>query len=82
MGYAVQIGAFSEEKDAEKLQRKMASRFGNAYIENVRSDKGLLYRVRVGPRPTMAEAAQVAASLQRENFQALVVRVDTPVKDC
>ena len=74
-GYAVQIGAFSESKAAEKLQRRMASRYGSAYIENVRSDKGMLYRVRVGPKPTMTEAAQVAASLKRENFEPLVVQV-------
>jgi rare lipoprotein A len=81
-GYAVQIGAFSEAKAAEKLQRRMASRFGNAYIENVRSDKGILYRVRVGPKRTMKEAEQLAASLRLENFQSLVVRIDGPVKDC
>jgi rare lipoprotein A len=78
IGYAVQIGAFSELKAADKLQRQMASRYGSAYIENVRTDKGLLYRVRVGPAPTMAEAAQIAGSLQRENIETLVVQVAVP----
>lgn len=80
-GYAVQIGAYTDAKAAGQLQQRMASRYGNAYIENVRSDKGMLYRVRVGPRPTMAEAAQLAASLERENFQSLVVRVDSRAGD-
>lgn len=80
-GYAVQIGAFSDAEAAEKLQRRMASRYGNAYIEKVRSDKGMLYRVRVGPKPTMAEAVQLAASLERENFPSLVVRVDLPIRN-
>ena len=78
-GYAVQVGAFSESKAAEKLQRRMALRYGSAYIEYVRSDKGLLYRVRVGPKSTLAEAAQVAASLKQENFESLVVQV--PIQD-
>jgi rare lipoprotein A len=81
-GYAVQIGAFSEEEAAEKLQRQMASRYGGAYIENVRSSHGMLYRVRVGPRRTLTEAATLAASLQQEKFQTIVVRVDARAKDC
>lgn len=81
-GYAVQIAAFGDARAANELQRRMASRYGSAYIENVRSDQGVLYRVRVGPKPTLAEANQLAASLERENFQPLVVRVDSTPKDC
>lgn len=75
--FAVQIGAFREPSSAEQLQRRMAARYGGAYIEQVRSGQGLLYRVRVGPKPSLTEAQQLAASLERENFPSLIVRVDS-----
>jgi len=79
--FAVQIGAFREPDSAEQLQRRMAARYGGAYIEEVRTDQGLLYRVRVGPKPSLTEAQQLAASLERENFSSLIVRVDSTVRN-
>ncbi|MSO19911.1 MAG: septal ring lytic transglycosylase RlpA family protein [Acidobacteria bacterium] len=79
--YAVQIGAFSDAATAEQLQRRMTVRYGAAYVENVRTNNGMMYRVRVGPKPSLAEAAQLAASLKEETFPALIVRVDSPVRN-
>jgi rare lipoprotein A len=73
--YAVQVGAFRERPAAEQLQRQLASRFGNAYIENYESDSGLFYRVRVGPRP-LPDAQQLASQLESESLPTFVVRLD------
>lgn len=79
--FAVQIGAFSDADTAEQLQRRMTEQYGAAYVENVRTDNGMMYRVRVGPKPSLAEAAQLAASLKKETFPALIVRVDSPERN-
>jgi len=74
--YAVQIGAFSERPTAERLQQRMVSRYGGAYIENYDSERGRLFRVRVGPRPSLPDAQQLARQLENENLAGFVVRLD------
>lgn len=56
VGYAVQLGAFSKADDANALRDKLRSAGFNAFVESVRSDKGVLSRVRVGPVATRADA--------------------------
>ena len=56
VGYAVQLGAFGKPEDAGKLRDKLRAAGFNAFVESVRSDKGQLTRVRVGPVATRAEA--------------------------
>jgi rare lipoprotein A len=74
--YAVQVGAFRDRPAAEQLQRRLASRYGNAYVEDYPSDNGLFYRVRVGPKPSLPEAQQLASQLQSERLPTFVVRLD------
>jgi cell division septation protein DedD len=74
--YAVQVAAYRDLADAERLQKRMAARYGKAFIENYESSDGLYYRVRVGPKPSLSEARQLAAQLGRESSGAFVVRVD------
>ena len=74
--YVVQVGAFSELPTAERLQKQLASRFGSAYIENYDSDRGRLFRVRVGPRSSLSEAEQLARQLENENLPGFVIRLD------
>lgn len=67
VGFAVQLGAFNSAADADTLrERARAAGFG-AFVQQVRTDKGMLNRVRVGPVMNRAEAdqlkAQVAAKL-------------------
>lgn len=56
LGFAVQLGAFSNADEAAKLRDRLRSAGFNAFVESVRSDKGVLSRVRVGPVATRAEA--------------------------
>lgn len=74
--FAVQVGAFREQSTAERLKNQLATQFGNAFIENYDSDRGHLFRVRVGPRPSLSDAQQLARQLESENLPGFVVRVD------
>jgi cell division septation protein DedD len=65
VGFAVQLGAFSQAADANALRDKLRADGFSAFVEQVRTDKGTLNRVRVGPVASRADAdalkAQVAA---------------------
>jgi rare lipoprotein A len=75
--FAVQIGAFREQENAQRLKAQMESRNLPASIVTYDSPNGPFYRVRVGRLPTEADATQLAAQL-RATGQAttFVVRVD------
>lgn len=72
VGFAVQLGAFSAEAEAGKLRDRARAAGFNAFVEQVRTDKGTLSRVRVGPVADRAEAdrlkAQLAAKLGIDGF--------------
>lgn len=65
VGFAVQLGAFSNAADANALRDRVRGGGFSAFVEQVRTDKGVLNRVRVGPVANRADAdrlkAQVAA---------------------
>jgi cell division septation protein DedD len=67
VGFAVQLGAFSNAEEATRLRDRARSAGFSAFVESVRTDKGTLSRVRVGPVADRAAAerlqAQVAAKL-------------------
>jgi len=58
-GWAVQVGAFSKSEDANALRDRLRTGGQAAFVERVPTDKGELFRVRVGPE------------LRRENANAL-----------
>jgi cell division septation protein DedD len=67
VGFAVQLGAFSSAADANALRDRARAAGFSAFVEQVRTDKGTLSRVRVGPVASRADAdrlkAQVAAKV-------------------
>ena len=67
VGFAVQLGAFSNAEEATRLRDRARAAGFSAFVESVRTDKGTLSRVRVGPVADRADAdrlrAQVAAKL-------------------
>lgn len=67
VGFAVQLGAFSQVADANALRDKLRAGGFSAFVEQVKTDKGTLSRVRVGPVASRADAdklkAQVAAKV-------------------
>ena len=63
IGFAVQMGAFSRESDATSLRDRLRAAGYSAIVQPVRTDKGTLSRVRVGPVATRAEAEQLKSRL-------------------
>ena len=65
VGFAVQLGAFSQVADANALRDKLRANGFSAFVQQVKTDKGTLSRVRVGPVASRADAealkSQVAA---------------------
>lgn len=63
VGFAVQLGAFGNAADATRLRDKARASGFSAFVEQVRTDKGLLNRVRIGPVVSRTEADQLKAQI-------------------
>ncbi|KAB7766310.1 SPOR domain-containing protein [Xanthomonas maliensis] len=63
VGFAVQLGAFARAEDANALRDKVRAAGFSAFVEQVRTDKGALSRVRVGPVANRSEAEQLRAQV-------------------
>jgi rare lipoprotein A len=72
--YAVQIGAFPQRADAEKLMKQMQQKYGTAKLVFRQGDQ--TWRVLVGMEPTMENANTLAQELDKEAGPAFVVAVD------
>jgi cell division septation protein DedD len=66
-GFAVQLGAFSNAADANALRDRARGAGFSAFVEQIRTDKGTLSRVRVGPVANRSDAdrlkTQVASKI-------------------
>ncbi len=75
--FTVQIGAFAERVNAERVRNQLGPRYSPIFIQEYDSPTGHLFRVRVGSVATEAAAQQLAVRLQSESgFQTFVVRLD------
>jgi rare lipoprotein A len=75
--FAVQIGAFVKQENAQRLKAEMEARSFPVTIVTFDSANGLLYRVRVGRLATEQAANQLAAQLHStDQFTTFVVRLD------
>jgi rare lipoprotein A len=75
--FAVQVGAFREQENAQRLKIEMESRNLPVSIATYDSPSGLFYRVRVGRAPTEADANQLAGQLRSTGqLTTFVVRLD------
>jgi len=63
VGFAVQLGAFSSAAEADKLRDRARAAGFSAFVQQVRTDKGTLSRVRVGPVMNRADADQLKAQV-------------------
>ena len=74
--FAVQVGAFSDRANAERLRERLEGRYGPARIVERRSSAAV-WRVLVGRLETEEAAEAVAARIrQEEKIEAIVVRGD------
>lgn len=74
VGFAVQLGAFGKADDANALRDKVRAAGFSAFVEQVRTDKGVLHRVRVGPVASRADADQLKAQVASRVGVAGMVR--------
>jgi cell division septation protein DedD len=76
--FAVQVGAFRDRSNAERLKECIKSQFGPVIIQDFERDDGLFYRVRVGHEGTEDAARSLAQSLRRANLATgtFVVRLN------
>lgn len=61
VGFAVQLGAFGNAEEANRLRDRARAAGFSAFTEQVRGEAGPLTRVRIGPVATRAEAEQLKA---------------------
>ena len=73
-GWVVQLGSFSSQQNARQLADKVGgSGFPVFLMELDRSGKKL-YRVRVGPRDTRAQATELAGRLKKAGYSGQVTQ--------
>jgi DedD protein len=65
-GWAVQVGAYQSERDASGRRDALRNAGFSAYVEPVKTAKGTLYRVRVGPTAERAGADKLRAELKEK----------------
>jgi len=75
--FAVQVGAFGDRANADRMQKSMSSAYGSAK-EVLRQGDPPLWRVVVGREPTPEAAETLAQRIRQEQkmTQAFVVRLD------
>ena len=75
----MQIGAFADRANADRLRERLLSRYQPIFIQDYDAPGGRFYRVRVGRIPTPDAAQQLARQLQTsDGFQTFVLRLDQP----
>lgn len=75
--FTVQVGAFRDRGNAERLRERLGSSYAPIFIQQYNSPEGLFYRVRVGKVPSEDGARSVGEQLRtREGFTPFVVRLD------
>ena len=71
--FTIQIGAFSELKNAQRLKAKLSRIYRNAHITKYDNGRTILYRVRVGQCSTLKEARALEKKLKRKGFNNAVI---------
>ena len=77
--FAVQVGAFRDRANAERLRSRMEARYGTARLL-VRAENPSVWRVLVGAEATEDGANRLAERIRQESIEktpAFVVRIDS-----
>ncbi|MBF8268607.1 MAG: hypothetical protein HW386_316 [Gammaproteobacteria bacterium] len=61
--WVVQLGSFSSEENAESLNKELRQAGFAAFVEPLKQDNSLVYRVRVGPELLRADAEKLQSQL-------------------
>ena len=71
--WAVQLGSFGNEANAERLAADLRKQGFAAFLSRLQSDSGTLHRVRVGPQKDRESAEEMAARLAKAGHKGQVV---------
>ncbi len=75
--FTVQVGAFKEQANAERLRARLNELYPPATIQQVNLDEGTFYRVRAGKVSGEQAAQKFADDLRgKEGFHTMVIRLD------
>lgn len=75
--FAVQVGAFADRANAERLRERLAADYEHISIQDTTGPTGRLFRVRVGSEPDENAAQKLGNKLTGETgMHAFVVRLD------
>ena len=75
--FTVQIGAFRERANAERLREHLSASYSPIFIQQIEAAQNSFYRVRVGKISGEEAAQQYADQLRsKEGFTPFVVRLD------
>ena len=71
----VQLGSFSNERNAQALRDRLGARGYDAFVQSTSSGGGRVTRVFVGPQPSREAAERmVARLLEQTRLKGIVVR--------
>jgi len=71
--WAVQLGSFANQENAEVLAAKLRKQGHAAFLSQVMTSDGQRHRVRIGPQKDRAAAEAVAASLKKAGHNGKVL---------
>ena len=71
--FAVQLGSFSSQENAERLAADLRKQGFAAFLSQLATSGGQLHRVRIGPQKDRAAAEAMAARLQNAGHKGQVV---------
>jgi len=75
--FTVQVGAFRERTNAERLRDRLGASYSPIFIQQYDAPDGTFYRVRVGKVSGEEAAGDFATQLRdKEGFSPMVVRLD------
>jgi rare lipoprotein A len=75
--FTVQVGAFRERTNAERLRERLTASYSPIFIQQIEAGQNSFYRVRVGKISGEVAAQQYADQLRsKEGFTPFVVRLD------
>ena len=78
--FTVQVGAFKEKGNADRLKERLSLSYSPIYIQQVALEEGNFYRVRVGRVSGEQEAQRLGDELRlKEGFKPMVLRIDEPM---
>ena len=75
--FTVQVGAFKDKGNADRLKERLGTVYSPIYIQQVVLEDGAFYRVRVGRVSGEQEAQRLGEVLrEKEGFKPMVLRID------